>query len=225
MKLILASAGFSTPEIANKCAELVGKPKEDISIAVINEAYAVEHGDHGWVLTDLNQIKDDFKGRMELVNLLALNLEKIKERIELADVIFVVGGHTDYLMSVFQKTGFDSLLPELLKTKIYVGSSAGSMVLCNRVSTKAYAEIYGEENDYGIKEYLGLVDLAIKPHLGNLLFPKNNPDKLLEVAKDYKGLVYGLRDDSAIVVDGSEQYTIGSKPVVIQNGVLQEVAQ
>jgi dipeptidase E len=218
MKLILASAGFSTPEIVNKCAELVGKSKDAVNIAVVNEAYAVEHGDHGWVLTDLNQIKNNFKGRMELVNLLALDLATVKKRIEMADVIFVVGGHTDYLMSVFHKTGFNKLLPELLKTKVYVGSSAGSMVLCNRVSTEAYAEIYGEENDYGISNYLGLVDFAIKPHLGNLLFPKNNPDKLLEVLKDYKGLVYGLADDSAILIDGSKTSFIGSKPVKVVDG-------
>lgn len=222
MKLILASAGFSTPEIVNKCTELVGKPKDDINIAVINEAYAVEHGDHGWVLTDLNQIKDNFKGRMELVNLLALDVETVKGRIELADVIFVVGGHTDYLMSIFRKTGFDKLLPELLKTKVYVGSSAGSMVLCNRVSTRVYTEIYGEENNYGISSYLGLVDFAIKPHLGNPLFPKNNTSKLVDVLKDYTGLVYGLRDDSAIVIDSDKRYVIGSEPVVIRGGVLQE---
>jgi dipeptidase E len=225
MKLLLASAGFSTPEIVDKCAELVGKPKDEINIAVINEAYAVEHGDHGWVLTDLNQVKDNFKGRMELVNLLALDLAKVKERIELADVIFVVGGHTDYLMSVFRKTGFAELLPEFLKTKVYVGSSAGSMVLCNRVSTEAYAKIYGEEEDYSIDSYLGLVDIAIKPHLGNPLFPHNNPDKLVEVTKNYKGLVYGLRDDSAIVVDGDKQYVIGSKPVTVRDGVFQEAMQ
>lgn len=222
MKLVLASAGFSTPEIVNKCAELVSKPKEDINIVVINEAFAVEHGDHGWVLNDLNQIKDNFKGRMEIVNLLALDLETVKQRIELADVIFVVGGHADYLMSVFNKTGFAKLLPELLKTKVYVGSSAGSMVLCNRVSTEAYAEIYGEDNDYGINSYLGLVDFAIKPHLDNPLFPKNNPNKLLEVTKNYNGQIYGLRDDSAIIIDGDKQYVTGSEPIVIQNGVLQE---
>ena len=55
MKLILASAGFSTSQIVNKCVELVGKPRDNINIAVINEAYAVEHGDHSWVLTDLIQ--------------------------------------------------------------------------------------------------------------------------------------------------------------------------
>ena len=220
MKLLLTSAGFLTPALIATCTELVGKPQDIINFAVINEGYAVEPGDHGWVLDDLNHIKDAFKGRMELVNLLPLDLATVKARIALADVIFVVGGYTDYLMSVFYKTGFDELLPELLKTKVYVGSSAGSMVLGKRVSTEAYAKIYGEENDYGITEHLGLVDFAIKPHLDSKLFPQNRKDVLLDVTKDYSGTVYGLADDAAIVVEDSKTYLIGSEPVKIVNGVL-----
>jgi len=220
MKLILASAGFYTPEIIDKCVELVGKPKVAINIAVINEAYSVEHGDHGWVLDELNHVKDNFNGSMELVNLLALDLDTIKARIEKADVIFVVGGHTDYLMSVFNKTGFSKLLPELLKSKAYVGSSAGSMIVGKRVSTEAYQRIYGEDNDYGVKEYLSLVDFAIKPHLGSKLFPNNRKEILLEVTENHKGTVYGLSDDSAIVINGDKTYLIGSKPVKIIDGKL-----
>jgi dipeptidase E len=221
MKLLLASAGLYTPEIVAKCVELVGKPQDKINFAVVNEAYAVEHGDHGWVLDDLNRIKDNFKGRMELINLLALDSATVQERIGLADVIFVVGGHADYLMSVFKKTGFDKLLPRLLKAKVYVGSSAGSMVIGNRVSTEAYATVYGEENDYGITKYMSLVDFAIKPHLGSKLFPKNRKEVLLDVAKDYKGTLYGLKDDSAIVVEDDRTYLIGSEPIKIIDGKLQ----
>lgn len=218
MKLILASAGFYTPGIAQKCAELVGKPINSINIAVINEAYAAEPGDHGWVLDDLNNIKKYFKGRMELVNLLALDLKKVRERLALADVIFVVGGHTDYLMAVFKKTGFDTLLPKVLKNKVYVGSSAGSMVMGERVSTKAYARVYGETEDYGVQRYLGLVPFAIKPHLDSPLFPNNRKRILLDVTKDYKGVVYGLTDDAAIVIEGNKIYPIGSEPLEIKEG-------
>ncbi|HMI09505.1 MAG TPA: Type 1 glutamine amidotransferase-like domain-containing protein [Candidatus Saccharimonadales bacterium] len=222
MKLLLTSNGFCTPEIIAKCVELAGKPQNEINFAVINEAYAVEHGDHGWVLDDLNKIKDNFKGRIELVNLLALDLETVKTRLQLADVIFVIGGHTDYLMSVIKKAGLDKLLPELLETKVYVGSSAGSMVMCNRVSTEAYAKIYGEENDYDINEYLGLVDVAIKPHLNSKLFPNNRKEVLLEIAKNYKGVIYGLSDEAAIVVDGDSTYVIGDNTVKIIDGELTQ---
>lgn len=214
MKLILCSEGFSTTQIIDKCVEMVGKPKDSINVAVVNEAYAVEENNLRWVVNDLNKVKDNFGGELELVNLLALDAETIKKRLEKSDVIFVVGGHTDYLMSVFNKSGFSTVLPELLQAKVYVGSSAGSMVLGNRLSEKAYERIYNERDTYGVNKYLGLVDIAIMPHLDSPDFP-NRKETLLEAAKDHTGIVYGLRDDSAIVANESKISTIGSEPLIL----------
>lgn len=225
MKLVLASAGFYTQEIVDKTVELVGKPREEIKVAVINEAYAVEHGNHSWVLRDLNSINANFGSGFELVNLLALDVETVRERLELSDIIYVVGGHTDYLMHIFNKTGFSKILPELLKTKVYVGSSAGSMVLAKRVSTASYTKVYGEENDYGVAEYMNLVDFALKPHLNNPLFPNNNKEVLLEVSKDFVGTLYGLHDDSAIIIEGESQYTVGTQLIVIKDGKIVKLPE
>ncbi len=215
MKLILASAGFYTEEIIKKCEELVGKSRKDTNIAVINESYAVEHENNlRWVLDDLNRIRDNFGGNLELVNLLALDIETIKERIKLNDVIFMVGGNADYLMNVFNKTGFSKLLPELLKTKVYVGSSAGSMVLGNRLSTEAYDKLYGEESTYGITQYMGLVDIAVMPHLDSPHF-QNRREKLTEVSKEHPGVIYGLTDDSALIVEDDKILTVGNEPLIL----------
>ena len=221
MKLVLSSNGFCTPAIVAKVVELAGKPQDQINVAVINEAYAVERGDHGWVLDDLSRVKDHFGGRMELVNLLALDVTEVKARLDTADVIFVVGGHTDYLMSVCNKTGFSTLLPDLLQDKVYVGSSAGSMIIGKRVSTAAYERIYGEEGDFGVSSYLEFVDFALKPHLGSPLFPDNRSDVLLEVTQDLEGTLYGLADDAAIIVNGDSHYIIGSEPVRIVDGEMK----
>ena len=214
MKLILCSEGFSTQEIIDKCIEFVGKPNDSINVAVINEAYAVEENNLRWVLDNLNKVKDSFGGNLELVNLLALDTKTIKLRLQKADVIFVVGGHTDYLMSVFTKSGFSKILPELLEAKVYVGSSAGSMVLGNRLSEKSYEKIYNERSEYGVNNYLGLVDFAIMPHLDSPHFP-NRKEALLEAVKEHSGVVYGLRDDSAIVIEGADISTIGSEPLIL----------
>ncbi len=214
MKLILCSEGFSTNEVVNKCVKLVGKSKDLINVSVINEAYAVEDNNLRWVLNNLTKVKDNFGGNLELVNLLALSIQDIKERIHKSDVIFVLGGHTDYLMNVFNKSGFSKLLPEFLKTKVYVDSSAGSMVLGKRLSTKAYEKIYRERNVYGVDRYLELVDISIMPHLDNPHF-SNRREILQDAAKKHSGIIYGLRDDSAIVVDGNEISTIGSEPLII----------
>lgn len=219
MKLVLCSEGFHTPNTVQACVELVGKPQNKISVAVINEAYAVEEGDKYWVLDNLNSVAKNFKGGMDIVDLLALPLHKVKENIIKRDVIFVVGGCTDYLMHVFNKTGFSKLLPTLLATKVYVGSSAGSMVMGKRLSTEAHKMLYGEEKTYGTDKFLELVDVALMPHLDSPHFP-NRKQTLLKAAKKYSGVVYGLRDDAALVVNGTEQKTIGSDPVKIFGGKL-----
>lgn len=215
MKLLLCSEGFFTEQLVAKCEELAGKKRDSIGIAVINEAYAVEHDNNlRWVLNNLELVEKNFGGNLELVNLLALDIKVVAERLNKNDVIFVVGGHTDYLMSVFNKTGFAKLLPELLKTKVYVGSSAGSMVVGKRLSYEAYRKIYKEENSYGINKYLDLVDLCVMPHLDNSHFP-NRKETLTDAVKDHSSVVYGLRDDSAIVVDGEVITTIGSEPIIL----------
>lgn len=219
MKLLLCSEGFYTPAEIAKTEELVGKPKSAISVAVINEGYAVEHNNNlTWVLDNLSSVRDNFGGESELVNLLALDPQTIKERIQKHDAIFVVGGHTDYLMSVFNKTGFSKMLPELLKTKVYIGSSAGSMVVGKRISTTVYRKIYGDEGTYGTTQYAGIVDFAVVPHLNSPIFFNRRKETLQQGVKDYNGTVYGLSDGSAIVVDGDNTYILGDKAVKIVDG-------
>lgn len=212
MKLVLCSEGFHTQNTVDACVGLVGKPQDQITVAIINEGYAVEKGDKRWVLDNLNDVAKNFPAELDIVNLLALPIDEVKQRIAEKDVIFVVGGNTDYLMHVFEKSGFDKILPELLETKVYVGSSAGSMVLGKRVSSEAYREIYGEDDDFNVREYMGLVDFAIKPHMHSPHFPNNKPDVLERVSKGVSFPVYGLSDDSAVVIDGDKQEFIGSDP-------------
>ena len=62
--------------------------------------------------------------------------------------------------------------------------------------------------------------LTVAPIFVNWLekhFP-NRKENLLEAAKKYTGTVYGLRDDSAFVVNGTAQRVIGSVPVKITDG-------
>lgn len=219
MKFVLCSEGFHTPNTVEACVKLVGKPQDQISIGIINEAFAVEEGDKRWVLDNLNSVAHNFSGEIDIVDLLALSIEEIEKRLADKDVIFVVGGDTDYLMSVYKRTGFDKLLPKLLESKVYVGSSAGSMVVGKRISAAAYRLIYGEDSKWNIDQYVGLVDLSVMPHLDSPHFP-NRKESLLEAVGNFKGKVYGLRDDSAVVVDGDDISTIGIEPIIIENGVL-----
>jgi len=166
----------------------------------------------------MNSVINNFPGEVDIINLLALTIKQIEKRLSNIDVIFVIGGDADYLMSVYQKTGFDKFLPKLLENKVYVGR-CGFDGDWRAGFDAAYRLIYGEDGEFGVSNYLDLVNFSIMPHLDSPHFP-NRKESLFEAVDNLKGKVYGLRDDSAAVVDGDKIKVIGSKPVVIEGGVI-----
>jgi peptidase E len=192
--------------------ELCGKPQNEISVAIINEGFSVEEGDKRWVLDNLNDVANNFQAELDIVNLLALSLDEVEARIGSKDVIFMVGGNADFLMTVLAKTGFEKLLPKLLDTKVYVGSSGGSRVIGRKLSNDAFDKIFGNQNQYGVTEYMGFVDFTPIPHINSKAFPARTPEALRQTAKGASFTVYGLQDDSAIIINGAEQKFIGSEP-------------
>lgn len=215
MKLILASSSFDSPETVKKCIEFVGKPASDINFAVISEAMSVEYGDHSWFLEDMDSIRNNFGGNIEFVNLLANNLEKVVERIKAADVIFVGGGNTDYLMTVLNKTGLTDRLPELLKDKVYVGSSAGACVLGHRPAYKSFS---GYNEDKYIDKYSQIIDLTVLPHFHSKYFTNRNDEWAIDDSKAEDCKVYAISDHSAVVVDDESTYVIGKDYLIILDG-------
>lgn len=199
MKLLLTSGGIRTQEIADELERLAVKSLSRIKVAIIDEASAVEAGDKRWKIDELRMLGEHVKGGIDFINLLALSLEEIKERIESCDVIYVLGGNPDYLIHVFQKTGFEKLLTdEVLSKKVYVGSSAGSMVLTRRATTKKYLDVYAKTQTFGADDYMGIVNIIFRPHMDSSDGLKYQNDTLASAAEGLGYDLYGLRDDQAI---------------------------
>lgn len=123
---------------------------------------------------------------------------------EKADILVFGGGNVRYLLEWIRKTKLDKYLPSLLKKRVYVGISAGSMVTAKNVSL-SNADILYYEKTGSLKNIkgLGYVDFEIRPHLNAEYFPKANISYLQKLAKDTPNTFYALDDNSAIqVVDG-----------------------
>jgi len=222
MKLVLGSAPEGKKIITEKIVELAGKPAKEISVVVINEASAVEPVDMRWLINGLNVISQTFGGAIYFCNLLSLNIKDVEKRINKADVIWCFGGNSDYLKLIFEKTGFDKLLPKLLKTKVWVGSSAGSCVMGERGSYKGDVLIYKEDKWYDIKCYMGLIKGIIYPHMGGPFVPPNAYDICAEESKSQPYPVYALSDNSAVIVDNDKVYMIGKNSQKLINGKVIE---
>ncbi len=220
MKLILASSGFTNEAIVKACEELVGKPRNAINFLVLNEAIKAEKGDCRWLIDGLQEIADNFGGIIELLDLQTHDLDYVQERIVTCDVIFCFGGQTDYLKKVFEETGFAKLLPEILEQKVWVGSSAGSCVLCHKESKDTSVNVFGETADN--RHYLELLPWFFLPHFGSSWFPQFTEGVAIKESKLTNLPIYLMSDQSALVVcgdlDNPVVELVGNNFVVVKNG-------
>ena len=205
MKLLLTSNGLSNPSIASALFELVGKPAAETTIAFIPTAMNIGAGDKDWFVDDLVNIKNQNIALLDIVDISALPIEIWRPRLEAADVLFFSGGNTSHLMRWIIESGLKELLSEFLKTKVWVGISAGSMVTNPTLALSSNdKKIYYEEiTGYKSEEALGFVNFYVRPHYNSPHFPEANSEFLQQIAKNIPVTIYALDDMSALkVVDG-----------------------
>lgn len=204
MKLLLTSNGISNPSIAKALFELVGKNPEDTSLVFIPTAATIETGDKDWFINDLNNLYKLGLKSISIADISAVPENIWRPQIEEADVIFFEGGNDYYLMEWVNKSGLIHLLPEFLKTKVYVGVSAGSMItnpdLDIKISQIIYDENLEKENTIPGLDY---VDFYVLPHLNNKHFYKVREENIKKIAENLNKKVYALDDNSALkIIDG-----------------------
>ncbi len=204
MRLLLTSGGITNASIAKALFDLVGKKPEDTSVVFIPTASNMEVGDKSWFIQDLvNLQKLNFKC-IDIADISAVPETIWKPKFDMADVLFFEGGNTFHLMKWINQSGLASVLPDYLKTKVYVGVSAGSMVACPDLLLKMSQIIYDEDlNEKVNMPALNLVDFYILPHLNSDYFTKLRESNIRAAAKGITKTVYALDDQSAVqVVDG-----------------------
>jgi dipeptidase E len=202
MKLLLTSNGLSNKSIADALFELVGKPASETVVAFIPTAMNIGVGDKDWFVDDLMNIKKQGVKCLDVVDISALPVEIWRPRLEAADVLFFSGGNTSHLMRWIVESGLKDLLPEFLKTKVWAGISAGSMVTNPTLSlSSSDKKIYYEEiTGYKSEEALGYVDFYVRPHYNSAYFPKASKGYLEGIAREFKAKIYALDDMSALKI-------------------------
>ena len=203
MKLLLTSGGLTNKSIEKALFDLVGKKPIDTSLVFIPTASNVEMGDKDWLVNDLINIhRQKFKS-VSITDISAVPEDIWRPQMEAADILFFEGGNTYHLMRWINKSGLINILPELLKTRVYVGLSAGSMVTGPDLALKLSQLIYGDEVEKENMAGLNYTDFYFLPHLYSPHFPIRTPDKIGEIAKMFPKKIYALDDQSALkIVDG-----------------------
>ena len=205
MKLLLTSSGITNDSIANALFSLTKKKPEETTLVFIPTAATIIPGNKDWFITDIiNLNKLNFKS-IEITDISAVDKDVWLPSIEGADVLFFEGGSTSHLMKWLNKTGLADMLPVLLKDKVYVGLSAGSMVTNKDNAQKLALWKYEEGSREALDcKCLNFVDFYILPHLNTPHFEFRKEKFIKKMTKDIKEKIYVLDDNSALkIVDNN----------------------
>ncbi|SDS51207.1 dipeptidase E [Friedmanniella luteola] len=207
MKLLLTSAGVTNPSIHDALLDLLGRPIGDSTALCIPTAqYGHPMVDPAMTwrfisgTSDLAMCGLGWKsvGVLELTALPSIGQERWVPWVREADALLVAGGDAGYLSHWMRQSGLADLLPSLHDT-VWVGLSAGSMVLTPRVGS-AFVQWESPAGD----EALGVVDFSICPHVNGEGRPGNTMAEAQVWAAGLPNPGYVIDDETAItVVDGS----------------------
>jgi dipeptidase E len=204
MRLLLTSAGIKNASIQNALVELLGKPIAEsdalcIPTAAYGSSYSTPAGPWRFVSGRSDQPMTELGwkslGLLELTALPSLGSDRWVEWVRETDALLVNGGDALYLCHWMRESGLADLLPSLRET-VWVGFSAGSMVMTPRIGV----DFVGWEPPTGGDETLGVVDFSIFPHVDHPDLPENTMAEAERWAAGLSNPAYAIDDETAIRV-------------------------
>ena len=209
MKLLLTSAGIRNASLHQALLELLGKPVADchaLCIPTAGYGHPQTTPAHAWRFISGNEPRTPMVelgwkslGVLELTALPSLDKARWTSWVRQADVLLVNGGDALYLCHWMRESGLADLL-QTLPRMVWVGLSAGSMVMTPRVGddfVETRPPITGDDRA------LGVVDFSIFPHLDHPQLPDNTMAAAEKWAAGLGCPAYAIDDDTGIrVVDG-----------------------
>ena len=211
MKLLLTSAGIRNPSIRAALVDLLGKPiAESSALCIPTASYGHPRvsPEGAWRFisgressTPMTELGWKSVGVLELTALASIDQERWMPWVQETDALLVGGGDALYLAHWMRQSGLADLLPSLRET-VWVGLSAGSMVMTPRIGE----DFVGWKPPSGGDEALGVVDFSIFPHVDHPDLPENTMADAERWAAAISGPAYAIDDETAItVVDGTSE--------------------
>jgi dipeptidase E len=209
MKLLLTSAGIKNASIHDALVGLLGKPiaeSDALCIPTASYAHPMAGPGRAWNFISgqeprcpMTELGWKSMGVLELTALPSLDEDLWVPQVKETAVLLVNGGDALYLCHWMRQSGLADLMPALQNT-VWVGLSAGSMVMTPRIGE----DFVQWRPPSGDDTTLGIVDFSICPHLAQDGMPGNSMAEAEKWAAEISGPAYAIDDETAIkVVDGT----------------------
>ncbi len=208
MRKLLLTSEF-TPELAKEMVKMLPTPPGETKVGFIATASEPETQDKTYLLKDRAALES-----LGFSDVIDIDLKVPEDLAKLDDcgLIFVEGGNTYYLLKWVRESKFDAKLKELLAgDKVYVGVSAGSIVVGTSIETAGVGPS-ADKNDVMLEDTRGLrqVPFMVAVHMkpgDKIYFDKFARQKPLHP-------IIGLPDGLAIICEGDRFRLVGDGQVL-----------
>ncbi len=137
----------------------------------------------------------DIKTDVALTVFREVDEERLRAKFEKADMIYVGGGDTVFMLESWRKTGLLPLIRDAYERGVILaGLSAGAICWFSDIYTDSAAAL-GEGDKYAMFKGLNWIDGKISPHYGSRML---DFDKIVCYNFD---CAYGIEDDAALVIE------------------------
>lgn len=133
---------------------------------------------------------------------------EIAQKLANNDFIYVSGGNTFYLLQELKKTGVDNLLIEHIQNgKVFIGESAGSMILCPDISYVEQIDDKSVAQDLYDHKALCVVPFYVLPHYKSEPFTELIDRVYLDFRSKLPFVI--ISNTQVIEVNGDDFKTVG----------------
>lgn len=135
-----------------------------------------------------------------------LDQQQIRHQILSADLIYVGGGDTEFMMQTWATYGVDNYLKEAYeKGVVLAGLSAGAICWAESGYSDSDSFKTEEEWEYKFVKGLGLINASLCPH-----YDEKGRERFDEAIRDQQGIGIALENNVAYVIQGQKVSIIKS---------------
>ncbi|MBO4262154.1 MAG: Type 1 glutamine amidotransferase-like domain-containing protein [Clostridia bacterium] len=142
-----------------------------------------------------------------------MNAEKLRGKFLAADMIYVGGGDTYFMLRSWEKSGLKDMIIDAYERGVIIsGLSAGGICWFKKVFTDSET-LCGDADKYVFTDGLGILEGTVCPH-----YDERKKELIAALSEEREAEIYGITNNSALVFRNgvySESVKGGASPVLL----------
>ncbi|MFA4942389.1 MAG: Type 1 glutamine amidotransferase-like domain-containing protein [Patescibacteria group bacterium] len=190
-------------------APLLGRPLKDLKVIHITTAVKGTKTDMTPFWQIVHSALEKQGCLVEDLDIEGKNKEGLRQILKEANIVFVNGGSTFYLLRAILESGLNQVLKELLpQGLIYMGASAGAYVACPTIEVTNWKN--KDKNNFGITD---LTAMNLVPFILFVHYVPENREMIKEKIAQANYPTRILTDDQAILVKDDRIEFLGGEEI------------